>query len=398
MAAALATRRLSSKQQDGLEGEQPRSRVGSKDSMRFDSKQKAAADEEARFLVGQVSGRLDVVGVMTGELLRPLEGHTAWISKVDVHWPTQRALSAGGDGRLMLWDLESGEGTEFKAPPGGGSSSSRASCVRALAVNWGDDAGPMAGRAVSGCDAGRLELWDIHLALRERLFKFNLGMIGALVVDWHFGRALVGHGDDGLDLVSLGEDGNLLQRFFGHSCLVGAIDADWQKDMAVCGSGDASLIVWDLRLDRKGAKLRSLRGHRNGITGISVMWEGNPTIAVSCSEDKSVRIWAVRRGECIKIVPMSMPVRAVSVDFNTGLAVCSSVAGEFKIFEAETGASDVVSVVAPELLVAEGSAISLRPMNYAMASKAKRRLKKSAAAAKQTRTGSKVRVAEGPTE
>ena len=62
---------------------------------------------------------------------------------------------------------------------------------------------------------------------------------------------------------------------------------------AVTGSFDKTVRVWDLKT---GACLKTLMGHTGSVWSVSVTPDGRR--AVSGSEDETVRVWDLETGAC----------------------------------------------------------------------------------------------------
>jgi len=101
-----------------------------------------------RALSGGRDGRLRLWD-LGGQALAELRGHGHGVSCVAMDWASRRALSAGGDRSLWLWDLERCDALRRLAVGGQGG-------VACLSVSWA------AQRALAGCDDGALRLWGLQ--------------------------------------------------------------------------------------------------------------------------------------------------------------------------------------------------------------------------------------------
>lgn len=310
-------------------------------------------------LVGQDNGQLSLLNVTNGKCIRLFDGHSDWILALEAHWPSMRAVSGGGDGSVYLWDLSRGTGHQL------GPSDGARSCIRTIAVQWDPSehltspgratssaaqtsasltatapsltaVSGFAGRALTGADSGRLAMWGFDSRRCEKVFNFRLGIIASLAVDWSKFRALVGHGDKGLDLMDL-EAETRLRSFPGHACIVGAIAVSWSKASALCGSGDGTLSLWDLR---KGSQVRTLKGHKGAVYAVSAHWSSMR--GVTGSTDNVLYLWDLKQGECIRMLHgHAAPVQALSAAWEKGYLLSSSVDGSMRLWQIGTeGKSD----------------------------------------------------------
>lgn len=116
----------------------------------------------------------------------------------------------------------------------------------------------------------------------------------------------VGAGANDLKLVSASRDKTLLvwrngsdeesvphRRLEGHSSFVSDVALSSTGEFAVSCSWDRALRLWDLK---KGETLYRFHGHTNDV--LSVAFSPNNRRIASGSRDKTVKIWNVR-GECV---------------------------------------------------------------------------------------------------
>lgn len=91
----------------------------------------------------------------------------------------------------------------------------------------------------------------------------------------------------------------------------------------VSASDDKTLKIWELS---SGKCLKTLKGHSNYVFCCNFNPQSN--LIVSGSFDESVRIWDVRTGKCLKTLPAhSDPVSAVHFNRDGSLIVSSSYDG-----------------------------------------------------------------------
>jgi len=76
---------------------------------------------------------------------------------------------------------------------------------------------------------------------------------------------------------------------------------------AVSGSGDKTVRLWDLE---SGECLRTLEGHRSSVSSVSASPDGRR--AVSGSWDRTLRLWDLESGECLAVYPANSHVHSVT--------------------------------------------------------------------------------------
>jgi hypothetical protein len=102
---------------------------------------------------------------------------------------------------------------------------------------------------------------------------------------------------------------------------------------AVSGSDDKTLRVWDLE---SGQCLRTLTGHTAGVTSVSVTPDGRR--AVSGSRDKTLRVWDLESGQCLRTLQgHSDDVNSVSVTPDGRRAVSGSRDKTLRVWDLESG-------------------------------------------------------------
>ena len=117
----------------------------------------------------------------------------------------------------------------------------------------------------------------------------------------------------------------------GHKREVNAIAVNGR--LAVSASEDKTLKVWDMET---GHELRTLRGHTGGVHGVAL--SGHGRLAVSASEDKTLKVWEVETGrELQTLTGHGAYVWGVALSGDGRLAVSCSKDKTLKVWEVETG-------------------------------------------------------------
>jgi LSD1 subclass zinc finger protein len=110
-----------------------------------------------------------------------------------------------------------------------------------------------------------------------------------------------------------------------------AVTADWR--WAVSGLEDKTVRVWDLET---GQCVRTLAGHTDSVSGLAVTADGR--LVVSASADGTLRVWNLGRGKCLRILKGHMDwVSAVAVTADGQRAVSGSKDKTVRVWNLETG-------------------------------------------------------------
>ena len=99
------------------------------------------------------------------------------------------------------------------------------------------------------------------------------------------------------------------------------------------GSDDKTVRIWDVE---SGDCIKTLEGHTNCVNGVS--FSPNNQYVVSGSDDKTVRIWDVESGDCIKTLEgHTSYVYSVSFSPNNQYVVSGSSGKTVRIWDVESG-------------------------------------------------------------
>src|SRR5271165_6531873 len=251
-------------------------------------------------------------------LIRPLEGHTDWVSAVVVTPDGRRAVSASGDRTLRLWDLESGQ--TFRRLEG------HTDSVWAVAVT------PEGRCAVSASGDRTLRLWDLESGQTIRTLEGHTDWVNAVAVTPDGRRAVSASGDRTLRLWDL-ESGQTIRTLEGHTDWVNAVAVTPDGRRVVSASNDRTLRLWDLGT---GQTIRTLEGHTGWVWAVAVMPDGRR--AVSASGDRTLRLWDLESGQTIRTLEgHTDSVYAVTVTPDGRRAVSGSGDQTLRLWDIESG-------------------------------------------------------------
>nr|WP_276617578.1 tetratricopeptide repeat protein [Streptomyces coryli] len=250
------------------------------------------ADGTARFatggrgvVLGKANGTVSLWDPATGKLLRALDGHRSRVRAVDVTADARLAASAGEDGTLRVWDLDS------------------RACLHTLDAPYGTggDWDTLSRAAIRlAPDGGRL-LW-----VRDGvavLFDLRTGARAVLAEEEQ--GAAAEFGPDGTRLVlALTRQLAVLDPAGGDRTHLTVLPEQHQPTalrlsrdgrLAAIGTNHGPIHVWDLPA---GRPVRTLSGHKYGVAALS--FDADARRLLSGASDQSVRLWDLDTGQCLR--------------------------------------------------------------------------------------------------
>jgi cytochrome c len=201
--------------------------------------------------------------------LAHLYGHDAAVNDV-AFLRGGRALSASDDGTLALWDL-AGEQPLARLAGHDGK-------VTAVAV------APDGRRAASAGWDRTVRVWD--LATRAQVLELAAqDNVNAVQFSPDGGRILAGNSDGSIQ-VWRAADGNQVAVLNGHDFAVTALDLSADGRVAASGSVDETVQLWDLA---QGEPTLTLFGHEGPVLSVALSQDG--ALVASGGVDGTVRVW-----------------------------------------------------------------------------------------------------------
>jgi len=209
-------------------------------------------------------------------LAHKFEGHNLGVVCVTAHHTT--AASVGLDCSIRLWDLR--DGGEIKVIEGGPSDA------------WSICFSPDGSKLATGANNGNVRIIDAQTA--EEIEKIEAGGKFALSLAYSpDGELLAIGGMDGIIKIFATLNYELLNTIEGHAMPIRSIAFSPDSQFMMSASDDGHIKVYD-------AKHSNLVGTLSGHSGwvLSVCF-GPDNHAVSCSSDKTVKVWNVGTRQCI---------------------------------------------------------------------------------------------------
>ena len=228
--------------------------------------------------------------------LQELTGHYDWIRSIDMTADGRFAVSGSWDRTVRIWNLQTGAQLRVMSEQ-----IKNVSQVRLAPDN----------RTIAVATAsGEISLWDGSSGQKIRSWDAHVGSIHCIC----FSR-------DGRYLLSGGEDRRMVlwelattrpaRTFTGFKNPVMAVDLSTDLRLAVGGDDGADILLYDISAPE--APPSAFRGHLGNIT-CSLIMPDNRRI-VSASKDRTIRFWDIDSGEQIKKLEGSAaPVNDIAVN------------------------------------------------------------------------------------
>jgi WD40 repeat protein len=229
-------------------------------------------------------GALDVKIAEADRSLCMLSGHTGPVSAIVIGRDGKRAVSAGADGTLRTWDLETGECLRTL-----GSSARKAQREPINAIVLSADCQ----RAVSASGDGTLRVWDLESGECPQPLEGHDGPVSDLAIDRDSKRA-VSASHDGTLRVWNPDTGKCLRTIEGHTKRVNAIALEVGGLRVASASGDSTVRVWEARTGRCSFMFQ---GHADAVRAVAL--HSNGRHVVSAGKDHMLKVWDLTTGQCV---------------------------------------------------------------------------------------------------
>ena len=302
--------------------------------------------ENARFAItAEDDGGVRLWNLINGELIYVLKGHTGKVESVSISADGSRGVSTCSD-MLILWDLEKGENIKTITGDLG------VVCISAegnLAITgkndiiiWNLESGKCLGNlkghtekvtslwlrsdlntAVSSSRDDTIKIWDlITLECKKTIKDCHNSSIESLGVSKNGKIAISGNWDNvkAWNLETGDCTFEYTNKLLSRDCKLTSIKISADGLRAVSSSDDKTIQVWDLE---KGECVQIIRGHTRPINSVCISADG--CRAYSVGRDSSFRVWDLEKGIANQYSEgHADSIRSLSISENNNYAVSST--------------------------------------------------------------------------
>ncbi len=216
----------------------------------------------------------------TGTQLRTFKGHRDLVHTVSFTPNGKYAVSGSDDLTLKVWDIEQGTNLHTYALH-----EDKILAIVPLPDN----------NVLSSDEAGRLIMWDLWTGEIKQTFDPPIHRIWSMAISPDNRMVFVAGDDHAIGCIDLKKNRTSKIRLTAHDDWIWSIKITPDGRHLVSASEDQTVIVWDLFT---GQVARVLTGHQAGVRAIDLSRDGR--ILVSASEDQSMIVWDFEKGKILR--------------------------------------------------------------------------------------------------
>lgn len=284
--------------------------------------------------------------LQTGDIINKMTGHSAEIISLDISADGNRAVSVSKDGTLRVWDLGSDRISEQEGHmdlildivlnPNGDMIATASKdgtigiwdtksifCFNKL-IGHKDEVTaisitPDGSRIISGGGSdypgadSSIYLWDFNTYKIHNLLESNLEAVDSFVLTPDGRFVISSYWTKKILLWDL-ESSRCLRNFRTNEHVM-SIQVTPDSKIAITGNwGNTNAInLWKINVlnQDQNLPLENLLGHKNAIEKILVLPDGRQII--SCSQDRTIRLWDLKSGKCLKCIEYEKGVQAIAL-------------------------------------------------------------------------------------
>jgi WD40 repeat protein/tetratricopeptide (TPR) repeat protein len=241
----------------------------------------ALAPDGRRALAAGWDYTLRLWDLETGECLKELTGHQEAVTSIAFAPDGSTAVSASAEHTLRVWDLSTGACPRVL--------SGHSDEVTAVAV-------AASGHVLSASADHTLRWWDPRTGECHRVLSGHTGAVSSVALTPDGRHAVSGGADATVQWWDLGT-GECLETLRSHKCGSRAVGVTPDGRLVVSGEDCGNLSRWELP---EGRGIESLTGHQGPMLGLAVTADGEHVLTVGA--DRDLRVRELRSGRNLRVV------------------------------------------------------------------------------------------------
>ncbi|KAG8724741.1 hypothetical protein FRC09_015008 [Ceratobasidium sp. 395] len=243
----------------------------------------AYSPDSRRIVSGSRDGKVRIWDAETGDtLLDPLTGHSSSVHSVTSSSDGRWIVSGSSDKTIRMWDAETGKakGGPLRGHKGG---------VRSVAFS------PNGCQIASGSMDKTVRIWDTEAGRSTLVLRGHSDHVWSVVFSPDGCRVVSGSEDNTLRIWDAKTGASVLEPLLGHSGPVNCVAFSHDGCRIVSSFYDGTVRIWDAKTGQ--LLLDPLQGHLTYVS--SVAFSPDSRLIVSGSVDSTVRIWDAQTGAAI---------------------------------------------------------------------------------------------------
>ncbi|KAG6906909.1 hypothetical protein DXG01_011436 [Tephrocybe rancida] len=240
-----------------------------------------AFSPDGKHMVSGTDGKLvHIWDTLSGDLVKELKGHTGSVQSVAFSSDGKQVVSGSDDESVCIWNALTGDLVkELKG---------HTDSVESVAFS------PDGKQVVSGSNDESVHIWDALTGDLVKELKGHTNSVQSVAFSPN-GKQVVSGSFDGLVCIWDAWTGDLVEELEGHTGGVCSVAFSPDGKQVVSGSSNKPMHIWDAMT---GDIVCELKGHKDWVFSVAFSPDGKQV--VSAGDDESVYIWDALTGDLVK--------------------------------------------------------------------------------------------------
>jgi small GTP-binding protein len=170
------------------------------------------------------------------------------------------------------------------------------------------------------------------LTVLVRKFKAHRKWITSVAVSSDGGLVATCSDDKTVKLWSMDTGANLA-TLKGHSKEINYVSFTTDGNSIIFSSNDKTIRIWDRLADRI---MHILKGHSRAVSSVIALADGKRLLSGGLSDDKSIKLWDIQTGACLKTIKTKQTIWTVAVNVKGTHAIIGGHDGKLTFWDLDT--------------------------------------------------------------